>query len=76
MEKFTNQQELQIKTKNLISDVQKGNRYIILRYSKPVGVLLSIDEYESLLKQNCNQCQSSVKEMLKSIKKLNKKNDK
>jgi len=51
MEKFTNQQELQIKTKSLISDIQKGDKYIIMRYSKPVGVLLSIEEYECLLKK-------------------------
>lgn len=76
MEKFTNQQELQIKTKALINNVQKGDRYIIMRYSKPVGVLLSIEEYEKILKQNCNQCQTSVQDMLKNLKKLNKKDEK
>lgn len=76
MEKFTNQQELQVKTKSLINNIQKGDRYIIMRYSKPVGVLLSIGEYENILKQNCNQCQSSVKNMIKSLKKLNKNDEK
>ncbi len=69
MEKYTNQQELQVKTKSLISDIQKGDRYIIMRYSKPVGVLLSIEEYESLLKQNCTKCQGNLKEVLEKFKK-------
>jgi prevent-host-death family protein len=68
MEKFTNQQELQIKTKSLISDVQKGNKYIIMRYSKPVGVLLSIEEYESILNGNCNKCNGNLKKVLEKIK--------
>ena len=68
MEKYTNQQELQVKTKSLISDLQKGDRYIIMRYSKPVGVLLSIKEYENLLQQNCTKCQGNLKEILEEIK--------
>lgn len=75
MEKFTNQQELQIKTKSLISDVQKGNKYIIMRYSKPVGVLLSIEEYESLLKQNCNTCKGNLKEVIESYKNKQENNE-
>lgn len=68
MEKFTNQQELQVKTKSLISNVQKGDRYIIMRYSKPVGILLSIDEYENLLKQNCNKCKGNLKKVIENYK--------
>jgi len=75
MEKFTNQQELQIKTKSLISDIQKGNKYIIMRYSKPVGVLLSIDEYESLLNQNCNKCKGNLKEVIENYKNKQKNNE-
>lgn len=67
MEKYTNQQELQIKTKSLISDIQKGDKYIIMRYSKPVGVLLSVAEYESLLKQNCTKCQGNLKEVIEKL---------
>lgn len=75
MEKFTNQQELQVKTKSLISDVQKGDRYIIMRYSKPVGVLLSIKEYENLLKQNCTKCKGNFKEMIENYKNNQKENE-
>ena len=75
MEKFTNQQELQIKTKSLISDIQKGDKYIIMRYSKPVGVLLSVKEYENLLKQNCTKCQSNLKEVIENYKNKQNKNE-
>lgn len=69
MEKYTNQQELQIKTKSLILDVQKGDRYIIMRYSKPVGVLLGIDEYEKILNENCNKCRGNLKKVLEKFNK-------
>jgi hypothetical protein len=75
MEKFTNQQELQIKTKSLISDIQKGDKYIIMRYSKPVGMLLSIEEYESLLKQNCTKCRGNLKEVIENYKNNQNKNE-
>ncbi len=66
-EKYTNQRELQSKTKSLINGVKNGERYIVLRYTEPVGVLIGMDEYRYLLsKKNCKHCLESIK---KSIEK-------
>lgn len=68
-EKYTNQYELQTKTRALISDVQKGNRYIVMRYSKPVGVLLGIGDYYKITGKDCSKCREI---MNKTLEKINK----
>lgn len=66
-EKYTNQRELQSKTKSLINEVKNGERYIILRYTEPVGVLIGMEEYKYLIsRKNCNHCLENIK---KSIEK-------
>ena len=68
-EKYTNQHELQSKTKAIVDSVQNGNKYIILRYSKPVGVLISMDEYEKLLNEkNCPECIAKMKQAIENTK--------
>jgi hypothetical protein len=66
-EKYTNQYELQTKTRALISDVQKGNRYIVMRYSKPVGVLLGIDDYCKITGKDCDKCREIMRKTLKKV---------
>lgn len=71
-EKYTNQNELKIKTKDIINDTATGNRYIVLRYSKPVAVLLGIDEYCKLTGQtpkNCHLCQKVIGKALAKLTK-------
>ncbi len=72
LEKYTNQNELKIKTKDIINDTAGGNRYIVLRYSKPVAVLLGIEEYCKLTGQtpkNCNLCQKVIGQALAKLTK-------
>ncbi len=69
-EKYTNQNELKIKTKDIIDDVEKGSRYVVLRYSKPRAVLLSMDDYCNLIGQNpkdCDRCQDAVKKAIENL---------
>ncbi len=73
-EKCTNQNELKIKTKELIDNVQKGDRYIVMRYSKPVGVLLGVKDYFKLTGQDLNKkCVFCKEVMQKALKKLKQK---
>lgn len=72
-EKYTNQNELKIKTKDIINDTAAGNRYIVLRYSKPVAVLLGMDEYCKLTGQppkNCRQCQKVIGQALAKLNRI------
>ncbi|MEW6407502.1 MAG: hypothetical protein AB1465_02305 [Patescibacteria group bacterium] len=64
-EKYANQHELQTKAKSLISDTQTGKRIILMRYSKPVAVLLSMDEYCKLSGKDCNVCIERIRKILK-----------
>lgn len=64
-EKYANQHELQTKAKSLISEVQSGKRIILMRYSKPVAVLISMGEYCELSGKNCDVCIKRIKKALK-----------
>jgi prevent-host-death family protein len=72
-EKYTNQHELKTQTKRLIGEVAQGERYVVLRYSRPVAVLLSMKDYCEMTRLDpakCNQCQADIK---KTLAKINKK---
>lgn len=71
-EKYTNQNELKIKTKDIINDTVAGNRYIVLRYSKPVAVLLGMEEYCQLTGQTPKNCQICQKVIHQALAKLTK----
>lgn len=66
-EKFINTNELANKTSEIIRDLEKGTNYIVLRYSDPVGALVSYEDYkklqnlESEFVQECKSCLSKVK---------------
>lgn len=76
-EKFTNQNELKSKTKSIIDKVMQGENYIVMRYSKPVAVLLSMEDYCHLTedhKKDCSHCQEVIKNAISKINKTNEKN--
>lgn len=71
-EKYTNQHELKTQTKRIISAVEKGNRYFVLRYSDPVAVLLSVKDYCQLVQEDperCKRCRADIKATLDKINK-------
>lgn len=71
-EKYTNQHELKTQTKRIIGNVEKGERYVVLRYSDPVAVLLSMKDYCKLIHQDpekCDKCQADIKNTLAKINK-------
>ena len=62
-EKYANQHELQTKAKMLINEAQSGRRVILMRYSKPVAVLISMDEYCKLSGKDCDICLARIKKI-------------
>ena len=66
-EKFINTNELANKTSEIMRDLEGGTNYVVLRYSDPVGVLISYDDYkklqnlESEFVSECKACLSKVK---------------
>lgn len=78
-EKFISTNELANKTSELMRGLSKGISYVILRYSDPVGVLISYDDYkkfitaESSFVSECKSCLSAVKKQIAKNSKQNKK---
>ncbi|GEM_PF-706266 len=71
-EKYTNQHELKTQTKRIIADVEAGERYVVLRYSKPVAVLLGMEDYCQLVHgdpDKCHKCQADIRATLSKINK-------
>ncbi len=51
--------KLQSGVSKIIKDVEKGNTYQVMRYSKPVAVLVPQEEYECLTGE-CRGCVRSL----------------
>lgn len=66
-EKFVSTNELANDASKILRDLKKGEGTVILRYSDPVGVLISYDDYKKLnsLEENfveeCKHCLVEVK---------------
>lgn len=56
--------KLQSEVSKIIKDVEKGGTYEVMRYSKPVAVLISKDEYECLT----GECRGCVKQLMDQLK--------
>ncbi|MFC1617931.1 type II toxin-antitoxin system Phd/YefM family antitoxin [Patescibacteria group bacterium] len=74
-EKYTSQNELKIRTKAIIDEVEQGSRYIVMRYSKPMAVLLSMEDYCELIGEDpkdCDRCQEAVAKAIDKLAKTKK----
>ncbi len=56
--------KLQSDVSKIIKDVEKGQTYHVMRYSKPVAVVISPDEYECLT----GECRGCVKQLVAELK--------
>lgn len=56
--------ELQAKASKVISDVEAGNEYQIMRYSKPIARIISEQEYHCLT----GECRGCVQDLVKQLK--------
>lgn len=59
-----NVNELQAKASKVIRNVEAGKTYKIMRYSKPVAVLVSAEEYECLT----GECRGCVQDLVRKLK--------
>ncbi|HRY60187.1 MAG TPA: type II toxin-antitoxin system Phd/YefM family antitoxin [Patescibacteria group bacterium] len=75
--KSININELQSNISKIVKLVEKGDDYEVIRYSKPVAVVLSSKKYDKLLQElielkgSCRHCVEEFKKTkLQNIKKI------
>lgn len=66
--KSINVNELQDQASRLIKDIERGDKYQVNRYSKPVAIVLSVEEYESLVDHNCKDCINDLRRIAQGVK--------
>lgn len=68
MSKATNVNELQANISEVLHEVEKGEIYEVMRYSKPVAVVLSYQDYLKL-RGECKRCVEDLRKITKKAKK-------
>lgn len=62
MIKNINTNELQSDVSKILKDVQSGHIYEVMRYSEPVAVVLSYDDYLKL-RGECKRCVADLRKI-------------
>jgi len=73
--KTININELQSKISQVIKSVKKGEDFEVIRYSKPVAVVLSSQKYEKMLAE-INELKGSCRKCVDEFKRINTKKQK
>lgn len=60
---------LQAQASQIVKDVEKGKTYKIMRYSQPVAVLMSQEQYECLT----GECRGCVQQLVDKLQAANSK---
>lgn len=68
MIKNINVNELQAEISKILKDVQRGSTYEVMRYSKPIAVVLSYDKYLKL-QGECKRCVEDLRNIAKKAAK-------
>lgn len=68
MNSTINVNELQAKISEILHSVERGDVYEVMRYSKPIAVVLSYDKYLKL----CGECKRCIEDLRKIAKKAEK----
>ncbi|MBU1167473.1 type II toxin-antitoxin system Phd/YefM family antitoxin [Patescibacteria group bacterium] len=58
-EDYVTQRDLQVKTKKIVDEMEKGRKFVITRYSKPVGVMVNIEDYFKMVGSAFSSCEKS-----------------
>ncbi len=67
IEKFITTNELANDTSKILRELKKGEGAVVLRYSSPVGVLISYEDYKRMLNlesefvAECKNCLGQIK---------------
>lgn len=67
MNKTINVNELQAKISTILNEVQDGITYEVMRYSKPVAVVLAYEDYLDL-RGECKRCVEDLRKIAKKAK--------
>ncbi|MEK7142664.1 MAG: type II toxin-antitoxin system prevent-host-death family antitoxin [Patescibacteria group bacterium] len=62
--KTINVNQLQAQISQVLKDAQRGTIFEVMRYSKPMAVVLSFQEYQKLQ----GECQRCIKDLRKLVK--------
>lgn len=62
MIKNINVNELQAQISSILKDVQKGDAYEVMRYSDPIAVVLSYNDYLKL-RGECKRCVEDLRKI-------------
>lgn len=68
MSKTINVNELQANISEVLQTVQKGEIYEVMRYSEPVAVVLSYEDYRKL-RGECKRCIDDLRNIARKAKK-------
>ena len=71
--KTININELQSKISQVIKVVEKGEDFEVIRYSRPVAVVMSSKKYEKI-QNEINELKGSCRKCVDEFKKIKKKN--
>lgn len=67
--KTINVNQLQAEISKTLKEVQKGESFEVLRYSQPVAILLSWQDYQELVSHvDCKQCVTELRELARKNK--------
>ncbi|KKQ73562.1 MAG: hypothetical protein US94_C0033G0005 [Berkelbacteria bacterium GW2011_GWB1_38_5] len=64
MSKNINVNELQSQVSKILKNVEKGEVFEVMRYSKPIAVVLSYPKYLKL-KGECKECIQDLRKLVK-----------
>lgn len=67
MNKMVNVNELQAQVSGILHEVEKGEIYQVMRYSKPIAVVLSYDDYLRL-RGECKRCVEDLRKIASKAK--------
>lgn len=60
--------KLQNDISKVVREVEEGETFEVMRYSKPLAYLISIEEYEKLKSgENCRECVKDLREITKRL---------
>jgi len=71
MNKTINVNELQAKISGILHEVEKGEIYEVMRYSKPIAAVLSYEDYLKL-RGECKRCVEDLRKVIRNTKKIQK----
>lgn len=67
MSKTINVNELQSKISQVLKDVETGETYEVMRYSDPVAIVLSYEDYLKL-RGECKRCIEDLRKIVQKAK--------